>query len=410
MILKTLSNSWPLFIGILLIMIANGLQGTLLGVRAGIEGFSTLTIGVLMSFYYLGFLGGYFFAPKLILKVGHIRVFAALASLASTAVLLHGLFPVPWLWLLARAVTGFCYAGLYIVIESWLNQAADNKSRGSILALYLLASHGGMMLGQFLLNITDPAQLELFVLTSVIVSLALLPISLSQRPAPVIETPDPISLKTLYKTSPLGVVGMFFNGFGSGTIYGLAPVFAAMVGMSIPQISLFMASFVFGGITLTVPIGWLSDHISRSFVMVSVSILVAISASICFFIGIESFPILLLATTLLGGLCFSTYGLSIAYTNDRLKPSQMLSASSSMILVNGVGACFGPVLVSLVMSQFGSTSFFPAIAMIFLGIALFGLYRVKVGKKVTLENQTDSFLVPVRTSSVLMRLVKEEIE
>jgi MFS family permease len=408
--LKTLSNNWPLFFGILLIMIANGLQGTLLGVRAGIEGFSTFTIGILMSFYYLGFLGGYFFVPKLVLRVGHIRVFAALASLASAAVLLHGLFPVPFLWLLARAVTGFCYAGLYIVIESWLNQAADNKSRGSILALYLLASHGGMMLGQFLLNITDPAQLELFVLTSIIVSLALLPISLSQRPAPIMDKPDPISLKALYKTSPLGVVGMFFNGFGSGAIYGLAAVFAAMVGMSIPQISLFMASFIIGGIALTIPVGWLSDHISRSFVMVSVSILISISASICFFVGTTDFPLLLLATTLMGGLCFSTYGLSIAYTNDRLKPNQMLSASSSMILVNGVGACFGPVLVSLIMSQFGPSSFFPAIAIIFLGIALFGLYRVKVGKKVTLENQTDSFLVPVRTSSVLMRLIKQEIE
>ena len=265
---KVLHNSWPLFFGIGLIMVGNGLQGTLLGVRATMEGFDTATIGLIMSLYYFGFLGGSYYVPKLMSRVGHIRVFAALASLASGTVLLHGLYPDPFLWAIIRAFTGFAYAGLYIVVESWFNNVSTSKTRGRIFGLYQLISYSGMVLGQFLLNFSDPAMIDLFVITSILVSIAIMPIALSSRPAPEFEEPDHLSLKRLFKISPFGLIGVFITGLGTGTLFGLGAVYATEIGMSIAQTSTFMAFFIVGGVVSQIPIGWLSDHFDRRIVMI----------------------------------------------------------------------------------------------------------------------------------------------
>jgi MFS family permease len=253
--IRTLSKSWPLFFGLALIMVGNGLQGTLLGIRASIEGFDTKTIGLIMSLYYLGFLGGSYYVPKLVGKVGHIRVFTALASLASTTVLLHGLYPDPWLWALIRAFTGFAYAGLYIVVESWLNDISTNKNRGRVMSLYLLITNAGLVLGQFLLNVASPEVIDLFIMTSILVSIALLPISLSSRPAPIFEEPHPVSLKSLYKISPLGLIGCLGIGITNGTMFSMGAVYATDIGLSLPQISVFMAAYILGGVFFQITVG-----------------------------------------------------------------------------------------------------------------------------------------------------------
>lgn len=404
---RTLTSSWPLFFGLTLIMIGNGLQGTLLGVRAAIEGFDTATIGLIMSLYYLGYMAGSYYVPKLINKVGHIRVFTALASLASSTVLLHGLYPDPWLWALIRAFTGFAYAGLYIVVESWLNDSSTNKTRGSTMAIYLLITNAGMVLGQFMLNIADPKAIDLFIITSVLVSVALVPISLSSRPAPAFKEPHPVSLKSLYKISPLGLIGCFGIGITNGTMFSMGAVYATNIGLSLPQISTFMAAYIMGGVVFQIPIGKLSDRYDRRRVIIGVTFAAFIVGLACFYLSTHSIIALNLALFLFGGVSLTIYGLCLAHTNDHLQTSQFVAASSSMILINGLGAAIGPFSLSIFLSIFGINYFFPVIAVSFLAISIYGVIRTQLRAAVPLEDQGDYINMPLRPTPISMIITEE---
>ena len=207
-----------------MIMLGNGLQASLLGIRAAAEQFTTETTGLIMSGYFLGFLAGAVITPRIVGNVGHVRVFAALASTASTAALVHAVFVDPLVWGVMRCATGFCYAGLYIVAESWLNDRSTNETRGSMLSVYMVVVLGGIAGGQFLLNLSDPNSFVLFVLASVLVSLALVPISVSVGPAPDFSAPTPVGIRALYRTSPLGVVGCLGVGVANGAIFSMGAV------------------------------------------------------------------------------------------------------------------------------------------------------------------------------------------
>lgn len=402
----TLQKSWPLFFGLALIMVGNGLQGTLLGVRATIEGFDTAAIGIIMSLYYFGFLGGSYYVPKLISKVGHIRVFTALASLASSTVLLHGLYPDPLLWALIRAFTGFSYAGLYIVVESWLNNESTNKTRGKLFGIYQIISYGGMMVGQFGLNIADPASIDLFVMSSILVSIALLPIALSARPAPEFDEPDPLSLKRLFVISPLGLIGSFATGMGTAAVFGLGAVYASSIGMTIPQISTFMALYIFGGVASQIPIGWLSDKYDRRLVIIGVSFMAFLIALLCYFVSGNPY-VLNACFFLLGTVSLPIYGLSMAHINDHLTPRQYVGASASAILVNGLGAAIGPLIISLIMSITGNQTYFPLIGLTFLGLVVYGVYRTQKRDAVPLEEQGDHQQMPMRPTPISMTITEE---
>ncbi len=382
------------------------MQGTLLGVRASIEGFDTATIGIIMSLYYFGFLGGSYYVPKLISKVGHIRVFTALASLASSTVLLHGLYPDPWLWAIIRGFTGFAYAGLYIVVESWLNNASTNKTRGQMFGLYQIIGFGGMVIGQFGLNIADPGEIDLFVMASILVSIALLPIALSSRPAPDFEEPEPLSLKRLYVISPLGLMGAFITGLGTGAIFGLGAVYATEIGMTIPQISTFMALYIAGGVASQMPIGWLSDRYDRRLVIIVVAFLTTITGALCFIVSGNPY-ILNAVFFMLGALSLPLYGLSMAHINDHLNPRQYVGASASAILVNGVGAAIGPLAISVLMSLFGTEVYFPLITLVFLYLVVYGLYRTRKRDAVPLDEQGDHSTMPIRPTPISMTITEE---
>ncbi len=403
---RTLTSSWPIFFGLALIMVGNGLQGTLLGVRATIEGFDTAVIGLIMSLYYLGFLAGSYYVPKLISKVGHIRVFTALASMASATVLIHGLYPDPWLWGGVRVFTGFGYAGLYIVVESWLNNMATNKTRGKILALYQIVTYLGLVGGQFLLNFADPATINLFVITSILVSLALLPISLSSRPAPDFEEPDHIGLKKLFKISPLGLAGAFVVGLGSATIFGIGAVYATNIGLSLSQVSIFLAVYIFGGVAFQIPIGWFSDRYDRRIVILVLSFLTCLVSFGCYF-STESIYLLYLFMFALGGVSLSIYGQCLAHTSDHLEPKQYVAAISSLILINGVGAAIGPFLISLGMSFIGSYVFFIIIGTAFGVFLVYGIYRTRARDAVPMDEQGDSLTMPARPSPIVMTITEE---
>jgi len=405
---QTLKSSWPLFFGLFMIMVGNGLQGTLLGVRASIEDFPTWLTGLIMSVYFVGFLLGTLTVPKFVRRVGHIRVFAALASLASITVLFHGIFVHPLSWLPVRLITGFSFCGLYIVVESWLNDAATNKNRGMMMAIYLIVNYLGIMVGQILMNIADPSNIELFITVSVLVSLALVPISLSARPAPNFEKLSTMTIQRLLKISPLGTVSIFQTGFASAAIFTILPVYSSQSGATTAQISIIMSVFLMGGMAFQIPIGWLSDRIDRRLVMFSVT---GAAAALCF---LSFFAVGLSAWTysavlfLFGGVSMVMYGLSVSHANDHVEQDEIVAVSSTMLLMNGIGACFGPILVTLFMQFFGDEVFYPFISSTYFLLLGFGLYRLLAVPSVPLDDQGDYLAMPMRSSAVIMRMMEDE--
>lgn len=408
--LAAIRTTWSLLVGITFLMLGIGLQGTLLGVRAAIEGFSTTITGVVMSAYFVGFLLGSVLTPKLVERVGHIRVFAALASLASIAVLAHILIIEPITWAAIRLITGICAAGLAVVAESWLNARADNETRGQLLSVYMIVTLAGIALGQFLLNLADPAGFELFVIVSILVSLALIPMLLSVTPAPRVSTPARVGLKQLYAISPLGAIGCLGTGMADGAFFGMGAVYAESIGLSVAEISSFMGIAVIGGMLLQWPIGSLSDRYDRRTVLTFVVFLTALIALIAGLTASLSKIGLLISIALFGGLYLPTYSLCVAHTNDYLDSQQMVAASGSLVLVFGIGASIGPLITALAMSWFGDGGFFWFLTLIHLALGAFALYRIKIHVATPMEAQGPTIPYSRTATPYTTRLTVDEPE
>lgn len=383
-----LRASWALLIGIGFMMLGNGLQGTLLGLRATMEGFGTFNTGIMMSGYFVGVFLGSMIAPKLVQRVGHIRVFAALASLASISILIHGLYVHAITWTIMRLLTGISYAGLFVVSESWLNDRASNETRGQILSIYMVVTTLGLGGGQFLLNLTSPLHVDLFILVSIIVSFGLIPILLTARPAPAFSTTTPMSLRELYKASPLAVISNGLTGVAHGTIFGLGAVYARQELYSIESISVFMASFLLGSLIFQWPIGWISDRVNRRIVMAGMSIIAILACIVAILIPSPKGGVLFFSViVILGGAAMPMYSLTIAYANDRLRPDQIVGASGSLVMVAGMGLSAGPIIVSYLMGEFGPMYYFVGIAVAFAMVLIFTAYRMRVTEPVALDEQ-----------------------
>ena len=410
--LAAVASSWALFLGIALIMLGNGLQNSLLGIRAEVEGFPTAITGLIMTCYFTGFLSGSTIVPKLVERVGHIRTFAALASLASTAILMHALYVEPTSWGAMRLITGFCYAGMYVVAESWLNDRATNEMRGSLLSVYMVVMLGGMAVGQLLLNLADPSGYELFVLTSILISLALVPMLLTAGAAPQLEAPDTMGPRRLYRISPLGTLGALGVGVAQGGLMGMGAVYGKSAGMTVGEVSVFMAAVVFGGVLLQWPIGRISDKLDRRQVLTVITLLAAVCIVTAGVMSANSPPawIILTLVALFGGLCFPMYSVAIAHTNDFLDQRQMVAASGTLVLIGGSGAIMGPITLAASMSIFGPLGFFWGLGAVHTTIGVFALYRMTVRQSLPVEDQ--GTLVPVAqiASPVAVTLVEETDE
>lgn len=401
------SATWPLFLGIALIMLASGLQGSLLGLRASLEAFPTAITGLVMSSYYLGFLVGSRIASWVVGRVGHVRTFAALASLASVSVLLHAVFVEPVSWAVMRLATGLSYAGLYVVAESWLNDRATNETRGQLLSIYMVVMYGGMASGQLLLNVADPGGYDLFILSSVMVSLALIPMLVTVGAAPEIVTPKPVGVRELYRISPLGVVGSVATGLTNGAFFGMGAVYAASIGLSVGNISLFMAATVIGGVVLQWPMGRLSDRIDRRIVLACVTIVAAACALAAILLAGVSTMALLACAAAYGAASFPMYSLSIAHTNDRLAPEQIVPASGTLVLLGGIGACLGPVSAAGAMALIGSPGFFWYLVAGHGALGAFALYRMLRRSGTPLEDHSPYVAVGPRPSPVAIAAAQE---
>ncbi|WP_068296973.1 MFS transporter [Pararhodobacter sp. CCB-MM2] len=373
--LKVLGSTWPLLFGLMLLMLGNGMQGTLLGIRGAIEDFSTNEMSIVMSCYFVGFLFGSRVAPEMIRRVGHVRVFAALGSMISAVLILYAAWPNWMAWAVMRVLIGFSFSGVYITAESWLNNASTNETRGQALSLYLIVQMIGIIAAQALLNFADPSGYILFVIPSVLVSLAFTPILLSISPAPAFDSTKPLNFKQLYQASPLGCVGMFLLGGVFSAQFGMASVWGTQAGLDIRNLSIFVASIYVGGLFLQFPIGWMSDRMDRRKLILGLSAAGGVVLMVPVLFDVP-FLLLIVVGALMGGISNPLYSLLLAYVNDYLDKSDMAAASAGLIFINGLGAISGPILTGWLMGAIGPSGFFLFMAVIFVVLAVYAAWRM----------------------------------
>ena len=399
---KEVTRSWPLFAGIGTMMIAHGLQMQLMGIRSVAENFSVITTGIFMAGYFIGYFSGSQTTPKLVQKVGHIRVFAAFASLASLSALLAAVYVNPVMWTLSRIITGISLVSCYIVAESWLNDRATNKNRGQLLSAYMIILYIGLGIGMLLLNVSDPKNYEPFILVSVLLSLALVPILLTKRPTPKFKKIGTISIKELYEISPLGTLSSFATGLIHAAFFSLISVYATKANFTLLEISILLFISTIAGALGQGPIGYFSDIYDRRKVIV---ITTFASAALAFFSILTSNDpieniywmnefdfkkiIFFLFVGLYTSLSLPLFSLNLAHTNDYVPKEKFVAAGGGLQLIFGIGAISGPIICSLFMEWFGLNGFFIFLIIAHIFIGVFGLYRMKVRE--TVENPDSSF-------------------
>lgn len=403
---SVLKNSWPLFLGMMLLMLGNGLQGTLLGIRGALEGFTPNTMAWVMSGYFIGFLGGSRMAPEMIRRVGHVRVFAALASLVSAALILYAAIPNVIVWMLLRILIGFCFSGVYVVAESWLNDSATNETRGQTLSLYIIVQMMGIVAAQGVLNFGDPGGYTLFIVSSVLVSVSFAPILLSISPAPMFQTTKPMSFKQLYKTSPVAVIGTFLLGAIFSALFGMTSVYGTEKGLDVREITILVAMIYIGGMLCQYPIGWLSDRMGRRLLIIYLTVFGAVIMVVAPFFT-DNLYILMLIALVLGGVSNPLYSLYLAYMNDYLDADDMAAASGGLIFINGCGAIGGPFLVGWMMTRFGADSFFAYLAVLLGLSAAWALFRATIRDAPSVEDTGSYAYVAPGTSVVAVELAAE---
>jgi len=406
--IEVLRSSWALLLGMTLLMVGNGLQGSLLGVRAEEAGFSTFEISIVMSAYFVGFLGGSRMTPELIRRVGHVRVFAALASFISAVLILYPALPYLTSWTLGRVVIGFCFSGVYVTAESWLNNSVTNDKRGQALSLYMIVQMLGIVAAQGLLNLPDASGFMLFVIPSVLVSISFAPILLSISPTPAFDTAKPMSLKEILHISPLGCVGMFLLGGVFAAQFGMAAVFGQLAGLSLPEIAIFVSAIYVGALVLQYPIGFMSDRMDRRVLIFAVSALGGAAAILGFMMS-DNFEVLLAAGFIIGGTSNPLYSLLIAYTNDFLDHDDMAAASGGLIFINGLGAIVWPVITGWVMGVIGPGGFFFYISLLMIGLAIYAAYRMTQRAVTTTVDEMTSYTAISPAASPIAVEVAQEV-
>lgn len=399
--------SW-LFSGAALLLMGIGLLGTTLAVRARLEGFSETTVGIVMAAYFVGFVGGTFLCPPLIRQVGHIRAFAAMASVVSGVAVAHALLVDPAAWFVLRVINGTCAVGMYMVVESWLNALVPNDRRATLLGVYSTATLSAMGAGQFLLLAADVRGFALFGVCSVLFSLCLVPVALTR-----VAEPDPVaaihvSFGEIWRQSPLGVYGAAAAGLVNGAFWGLGAVFAHQMGMA-PDgnpnagVALFMGATILGGALLQWPLGRLSDRHDRRTVLAVAAAAGAGLAVLALMASSRSPAALSALCFAYGGVAFTIYGMSVAHVNDYAAGRAALHAAQGMLLVYGVAAAVGPALAGVLMHRFGPGALLGFFAVTLVSVTFFALYRMTRRAPVPVADQAP-FVAMVRTSQAAMRM------
>lgn len=406
--LSTVISIQSLLLGMAVLLAGSGMLSTLLGLRAQQEGMSMTVLGLVMSGFYLGYIFGTYLLPPLIRRVGHVRVFAAMSALSVAAALLYGLWINEWFWLGLRVVSGFALLGLYMVIESWLN-AQTNQYRGQIFGIYMMVSLLALGVGQFLIGIYGVSGLASFMVVALLFALGLVPVALTRAAQPVPVVAARLSVRAVYENAPTGLMGALLSGAATGSLWGLAAVFGAHIGLDASHAALFVALLIFGGAFLQWPIGKLSDRYDRRWVLIWLGFAGILSGGLLigatFVAGANEITVspirwvLWLSSLLFGGIVFSIYAISVAQTHDRLSSDQVLEATRTLLLVNGIGALFGPLSAGLFMGWFGANGLIGFIMLVLTVLGAFTYWRIRLDRPVP-EAERGDFVATTRTSAV----------
>lgn len=383
----------------MVMLLGSGLLGTLLGVRSVIAGFPTYMSGLIMAAYFVGLVAGTIWCRPIVQRVGHIRAFAAAAALVSATALLHAFDVSAALWIPLRIATGFSFAAIYLVVESWLNARATNQSRGAILSIYMIASYLALGLGQFLLMLDAPTSFRLFALVSVLFSLGMIPVALTRADAPRIEPIAGIGLRRLFAISPLGMVGSLIAGFMSGGIYGMGPIYAQRVFGTTESVSIFMGATILAGLFLQWPLGRASDFFDRRTVILwtaGISAVLALAAAVA--TGLSA-PVVLVLAAAFAGFGLTLYPLCVAHANDHIDPSEMVAVSASLLMSWGIGSMLGPLFGAASMQALGASGLFYFLALV--GGALFAFILYRIREREAPAEQAPFVAVPRTTSEAV---------
>jgi MFS family permease/pimeloyl-ACP methyl ester carboxylesterase len=369
-------DALPLLISVALLLAGGGLAATLLGARAGLEGFRPSVIGVVLAGYYAGYVGGSMVAPSAIDRVGHVRVFAGLAALASGALLLHVVFIEPITWFVLRAIVGLCISALYVVCETWLNGVSTNRTRGGLMASYMIVVSGSLLIGQSLYAAVGARGFEPFVLASVLVSLAVVPVSLATFPAPRLPEPTPISMRRITEIAPLAVLGAALAGFIGAAMLSAGVVYATAAGFNRFATAAFVGAALAGGVALQLPLGSWSDRVDRRIVITVTAAVAAIVAVVASQVHTDRRLVLIALTTVAGGSAFPIYSLSVAHLNDYLDDASTVAAGAKMVLINGVGSVAGPIVGSMAVGLASPGSLFVTLAVAYVIVGSYSAFRM----------------------------------
>jgi MFS family permease len=392
-----------LFSAVAILFVGSGLLGVLTPIRAQIDGFPTVAIGALGTAYYVGFVAGCLYGPRIIQRVGHVRTFAALAAIAASGVLILAMLVEIVAWIVLRGLLGFCFAGLYMVIESWLNGGADKDIRGRLLSIYMVVNMAGLTGGKMLLAASEPSSFLLFGIVSICISLALVPISLTRSVVPSPPEHAMLRLDRLYDTAHIGVVGCLAVGMANSAFWSLGPVFADVRFASVTGVAVFMSVVVVGAVAGQWPLGWLSDRIDRRYVIVLGCVVAAAAAGTLVYLAGSSPSLLLAASFVFGIAALPIYSICVAHANDYGASEDFVEISSGLLLLFGAGAIVGPLIAAIVMSMVGPAGLFLFTAPTHIALASFAVWRMLRRARAPAQERTVFKEVP-QTSQALYQL------
>lgn len=382
----------------------NGLLGTLIPVRAQLDGFSNLAIGFIGSAYFIGFVAGCFAGPNLLGRVGHIRTFAIGAAIAAASTLLQSLFVTIAVWALMRALFGFAAANLYMVIESWLNDRATNEVRGRIFAFYLIVNFSSLIVGQLLFATNAPSSFALFALCAIFYAVCLIPVALTLLPQPQQRRIPQLRPLRLYRVAPVGVAGCVTVGLANGALWTLAPIYAQSHGLTKGSLAIFMSAFTLGGALIQVPLGRFSDRFDRRVIIACVCATSALLGVVIASYGAHQRGVTLALITLFGMSVLPLYGLTVAHTNDRIAREDFVEASATLLMVNSLSSILGPPLAALITGLTSTASLFLYTATIHASMAVFTIVRLRVKDAPASEHHGAFEPVPQQSSPAASEL------
>lgn len=366
-----------LLLGAAFLLFAGGINALILPVRGTLEGFGSLPLGLLGTGWAVGYIAGCLFVPALVARVGHIRSFSVVSALAGLAVLLSLIIVSPWAWIPLRAISGFCFAGAAMIVEGWLAERSDARSRGTIFGFYMTINLAATTAGQMIIVLGDPKGFIFFVLAAMFYMLALIPTAVSAAATPQPLVQPRLDIGGLYRNSPVAVIAAFFVGISNSAFATLSAVYASGIGLDLANVALFASLPLLAGALAQIPIGYVSDRVDRRLVLTVVALL-ALAADAAFLLLADvREPILALtAAAVLGAAIFSMYPIMLAHANDYAPPERFVMTSSGLLLIFGVGTIIGPLLAGVAMEAFGGRGLFAVTAVAHILIAIYALYRV----------------------------------